>query len=45
MLADQWLQTGCDESNDWCHKTDLDQSGSVNPLDLIILADHWLGFP
>lgn len=45
MLAGQWLQTGCDELNDWCQKTDVDQSGGVDPIDLTILAENWLGFP
>ena len=42
MLSAQWGQAGCQESNDWCNWADFDQSGSVNPNDLTMLADDWL---
>ena len=42
MLAGQWGQAGCQELNDWCGWTDFDQSGSVDPNDLTMLADDWL---
>ncbi len=42
MLAGQWGQAGCQESNDWCNWADFDQSGSVDPNDLTMLANDWL---
>ncbi|MBN2210448.1 MAG: leucine-rich repeat domain-containing protein [Sedimentisphaerales bacterium] len=41
-LAGQWLQTGCDEYNDWCQGADFNHSGTVDVADLLLLADDWL---
>jgi len=36
-----WLQSGCIAPN-WCSKTDVDQDGSVNLLDVAWLGRNWL---
>jgi len=38
-----WLDSPCDEANNWCEGSDLDFLGSVNLDDLRILAYYWLG--
>lgn len=40
-LADQWLETGCDEPF-WCSGADLDASTEVDQLDLELFIDEWL---
>ena len=42
FFAARWAVTGCDETNDWCQRADLDQYGSVDPNDLMIFTQHWL---
>jgi len=39
---DHWGQNNCNEANGFCDGTDLDQSGSVDELDLEIFAELWL---
>jgi hypothetical protein len=41
-LAQHWLLTGCNYSNDYCGWADMDVSGTVDTADLLIFADHWL---
>lgn len=41
-LARQWLQTGCDQTNDWCGGADLDLGNVVDLNDLSTLANYWL---
>jgi hypothetical protein len=42
FFADHWEQNFCNEANGYCDGTDLDQSGSVDNLDLEIFAELWL---
>jgi len=42
LFADNWLETDCEESNDWCGSRDFDKSGSVDIFDLAELARNWL---
>jgi Zn-dependent metalloprotease len=42
VLAGQWMQTVCDESNGYCNGADRDRSGAVDVLDLKMLAENWL---
>jgi len=42
VLASQWLGTGCQESNAWCDKADIDHSGAVGFDDILIMAENWL---
>jgi hypothetical protein len=41
FLASHWAEDNCGASID-CESTDLDQSGTVDSNDLVILADNWL---
>lgn len=41
-FAEHWLQTGCNESNDWCGGADLTQSDGVNWTDLEWFTEDWL---
>ena len=41
-FAAYWLDSPCNESNDWCHGTDLNHADDVDISDLIILAGEWL---
>jgi hypothetical protein len=41
-FAARWLETSCIPTNRWCGGTDLDQSGTVNEMDLALLTDYWL---
>lgn len=40
-FANCWLKKGCGEP-DWCSGVDLNNSGSVDFVDLGIFTDHWL---
>ena len=42
-LFNSWLDTTCDESNDWCDKADCNRSGEVNIVDFLHLSKYWLG--
>jgi hypothetical protein len=42
LLANQWLRSDCQASNNWCQDADFDHSGSVDVLDLAELTQHWL---
>ena len=43
-FADNWLQEGCNETNDWCDGADLyvDENNIVNGLDLKAFVEAWL---
>ena len=41
ILAQHWLQTDCNSSNDFCAGADIDRNGGVNFEDYRILADDW----
>jgi hypothetical protein len=36
-----WLQTGCNPSNEWCNRTDLNFDQTVNLMDFGHLANSW----
>ena len=42
IWASNWLQMGCDSSNQWCNQADIDHSGFVDSLDGFLLAENWL---
>ena len=41
-LMDHWLDTGCDETNQYCGGADIDHSGSVDFIDYSLLSNNWL---
>ena len=41
FLMEHWLDDNCDSSNGYCEGTDLDQSGSVDVIDLEIFFENW----
>lgn len=43
-FADHWLESSCDESNDWCDGANLDHLGDVNEVDLGLFVDEWLNY-
>ena len=45
FLISHWLEDGCNSTsfgNRYCHRTDLNQSGEVNLVDLSIFMSNWL---
>lgn len=42
FLAAYWLESNCEELNDYCEGCDLDRSGTVDITDLRIFVDSWL---
>ncbi len=42
FFVTKWGQKNCNPANYYCEGTDLDQSGSVDILDLEIFTEHWL---
>ena len=41
FFMEHWLDDNCDLSNGYCQGTDLDQSGTVDVIDLEILFENW----
>jgi hypothetical protein len=41
FFMEHWLDDNCDASNDYCGGTDLDQSGTVDVIDLEIFFENW----
>ena len=41
-LMDHWLDTGCDETNQYCGGADIDHTGSVDFIDYSLLSNNWL---
>jgi hypothetical protein len=41
-LAEHWLETPCNELNNWCSGADLDQLGEVDTVDLKLFVEEWL---
>ena len=39
----QWLETDCNESNNWCHGTDMDHTIDVALADLAVFSKYWHG--
>jgi hypothetical protein len=42
VLAEYWLEPGCDLVNDWCDGVNIDRINSVDLDDLFIMASNWL---
>ena len=42
IFALRWLDTPCNDLNNWCDFADLDQNGEVNIVDLEIWLTYWL---
>jgi hypothetical protein len=42
IFASYWLNPNCEQTNNWCHETNLALSGRVDIMDLAVLAEHWL---
>jgi len=41
FFMEHWLDDNCDASNGYCEGTDLDQSGTVDVIDLEIFFENW----
>lgn len=41
-FAEHWMQTGCNESNDWCGGADLNHLDGVNWTDLEWFTEDWM---
>lgn len=44
-VSGQWLNTGCDESGQWCSGADVDGDGTVNAKDFVKVAEFWKSGP
>ena len=44
-LSAHWLESPCDEVNDWCDHTDLLHSGIVDLTNLSIVQRLWFNSP
>jgi hypothetical protein len=42
-LAAHWLMSDCNNINDWCNASDLDQSNTVSLQDFALFTQHWMG--
>jgi hypothetical protein len=45
IFADNWLETDCEEANNWCEGADIDKNGEVGFADLSEMVEHWLEGP
>ena len=43
-FAEQWLETDCNDLNDWCGGADLEPDADVDFVDYSIFANYWLCF-
>jgi hypothetical protein len=43
FFMEHWLDDNCDSSNNYCEGTDLNQSGTVDVIDLEIFFENWPG--
>lgn len=41
-FAEYWLQTDCNDLNEWCDGADLNYTSDVNSVDLDLFVDEWL---
>ena len=41
-LAEYWLESNCQESNNWCEMADFDMNGDVGWFEIIVLTNNWL---
>ena len=42
LFADHWLETDCNDLNNWCSGADLDYLGDVDLIDFGLFVDEWL---
>ena len=42
MLMGHWLDSGCNEGNDFCDNVDIDHSGAVDFIDFSLFSNNWL---
>jgi len=42
-LMTHWLDSGCDEANQYCGGADIDRNGTVDLVDYSLLSNNWLG--
>ena len=40
-LNENWLRNDCNSGNDFCNSADMNQNGSVDVEDYVLLANHW----
>ena len=45
ILASRWIESGCNEDNNWCGGTDMDHVDDVNLKDFAVFARLWLQSP
>ena len=43
-FAEHWLDTDCNDLNNWCGGADLNYNGDVNSVDLDMFTDLWLDY-
>jgi hypothetical protein len=43
-FAEHWLDTDCNDLNNWCGGADLNYNGDVNSVDLDMFTDVWLDY-
>jgi len=41
-VASNWLRDDCGNENNWCDGADIDFSSTVNMIDFVSFAQHWL---
>ena len=42
VIAQHWLNGGCEAANQWCGEADIDSSSGVDIIDYSLLAKGWL---
>jgi hypothetical protein len=42
FFIERWLNSPCNQSNNFCNCTDINRSGQVDLPDFAIFASHWL---
>jgi hypothetical protein len=42
IFAEHWLDSDCNDLNNWCAGADINYNGDVNSLDLNLFTDEWL---
>ncbi|MHC4790010.1 MAG: metallophosphoesterase family protein [Planctomycetota bacterium] len=45
VFTAHWLETGCEEENNWCGGADLNHLDDVGTDDLAVFAKNWLALP
>ena len=42
LLSEHWLETGCEQTNNWCGGGDINHQDDVGPEDLDLFVQYWL---